>query len=140
MQAGGCTCLRPYGSVREGLIGCMSPCSKARAIPPHHLTDLSPFISCNIDSSVTTTGGASSTPRRCPSCSFIWIDQARHRGLRSVDPLGTLVPWYTRQTYLSSSPFSLFFFSKSFDLLRYILLIYGTSASRSTPGLGTAPS
>ena len=77
MQAGGRTRARPYGLVfvRKGLIGCMSLRSKdqdmgIRLIPPRRMTDLSPVIYCEIDSSVISTGGAWRTPRRRPSCPF----------------------------------------------------------------------
>ena len=52
-----------------------------RLIPPRHLTDLSPVIYCEIDSSDITTDGALRTPRRrvAHHVLFVRIDQARCR-------------------------------------------------------------
>ena len=52
-----------------------------RLIPPRRMTDLSPVIYCEIDSSVVTTDGAWRTPRRrvAHHVLFVRIDQARRR-------------------------------------------------------------
>ena len=120
VQAGGRTSARPCGLVREGLIGCMSPCSKARAILPHHLTDRSPFILVILILPLLPQAVPRNTTALYIMSFSYGLIKHDTGGSEASTRLARLRPGYTRRTYLSSSLFSLFFF----ETLRFIGLYF----------------